>query len=196
MKKINVNAPVNSVRTTAARLLIALGLSGVMAVPAVAASVGKSATQGVQARNAQTLTGQVQSQRQPGQNAPELKVTYYTADPAKGGQVITTLTLTRPPRPQDRTGTQAPGSQDQADQPRPVNPIKAQAPAGAKFAVIQGGRGGGRVVDLSQVDQMGGPGMGGRGSRDGTGPRGSGSDQNNPNQNDQGQNDQNLPPSN
>ncbi|WP_293910759.1 hypothetical protein [Deinococcus sp.] len=202
---IKMTAHVNSARTTAARLLLALGLTGVMAVPAMAASVGNTAAQNIQARNGQIQPNQTQpdqtqnrrSQRQPGQNAPDLKVTYYTADPSKGGKIISTLTLTRPARPQGQTGSRraVPTPGETLARPRPVNPVVAQAPAGATFAVVQGGRGGERVIDLAQADQMGGPGMGGPGmggpgGRDG-GPRGSG-----PDQKGQGQQGQDSPPRN
>jgi hypothetical protein len=218
MNEIKMPAHINSARTAAARTLLALGLSGVMALPAMATSVGTSpvpsvqAVKGTQPQNGQTQNNQ-SNQGQPGrddraqgqQAAPTpLKVTYYTADPSKGGKVITTLTLTRPARPQDRTASQATvpapgktqpqtGNQTQGSQTRPVNPIVAQAPAGATFAVIQGGRGGERVIDLAQADQMRGPGMGGPGGGDG-GPRGMGPDGAGNGQNDR--NDQGPPPRN
>ena len=112
-------------------------------------------TQAQQARPSQTQNGQVQNgqrQRGPGQFAA-LQVSYYSADPLSGGKLLGSVTVQPPPRSAGQTGAANPPTQ---------NPLKAQAPAGAKFAVIEDDHGGARIIDLSQANQvMGGRGFGG-----------------------------------
>ena len=151
--------------------LLALGAAAALSVPALAAQTA----QGQTAQTAQSQTapgGRLQQNAQP----RALQVRYYSADPLSGGKLLATKTL--------QPGTT--GAQNQ-------NPLIAGAPSGAKFAVIADGRGGARIIDLSQADFVGGRGGfgGGRGGRDGgfgdhlggsrNGPGGNGP-QNRPNQ--------------
>ncbi|UWX65284.1 hypothetical protein [Deinococcus rubellus] len=94
-----------------------------------------------------------------------LKVSYYSGDPLEGGKLIGTVKL-MPPRQ-----AAAPGPAQAVGQRQ--NPLAAQAPAGARFAVIKDTRGGARIIDLSQMNQRmdGQGGRGGSRSQDGTPPQ-------------------------
>ncbi|AWN23509.1 hypothetical protein DKM44_09965 [Deinococcus irradiatisoli] len=161
----------NLASTRALRSLLLLGSVGVMGLPALAASAGNSAAQSTQAQRGQPQ-GQPQAPagqpgRQRGAPAMNLEVSYYSGDPLKGGKLITTLKLTPPqnqgaPALNRAPSTAADGQISPAAGQRPVNPVVAQAPAGATYAVIKDDHGGARIIDLSQADQMMG-GFGGRG---------------------------------
>ncbi len=172
----------NFAATRAARSLLLLGSVGVVGMPALAANVANSAqnkqTQTTQAQGNQTQAknqaGQAGMQQRGAAQAMNLEVSYYSGDPLKGGALLSTVKLTPP---QDQAGaartrsagnTQGAGKAAQnASTQRPVNPIVAQAPAGAKYAVIQDDHGGARIIDLSQADQMRGGGFGPRGGPQG-----------------------------
>ena len=102
------------------------------------------------------------NQARSNQTRQPLSVSYYSGDPLGGGKLISTLTLTPPAQGQGQRGQR--NQTPQAGQP-PQNPIQAQAPKGAKYAVIQDGHGGARIIDLTQMDA----GMGGRGGFGGPG---------------------------
>ncbi len=177
----------NKASSRAARALIVLGSIGVMGLPALAASVGTSAAQNIQAKNQakgapaqgtqnqnvpSPQRGQVQSnQPQSNQIRPPLSVSYYSGDPLKGGKLISTLTLTPPQPSQQAQGRQGQRNQTPQAGQAPQNPIQAQAPKGAKYAVIKDPHGGARIIDLAQMDA----GIGGRG-----GPNRQPGDQTNP----------------
>ncbi|WP_420594799.1 hypothetical protein [Deinococcus sp.] len=164
MRKISLfNSIPNSTSGKAARWLLALGSASVLALPLMA-SAQTTQTQTTPAQTTQTQNQQGQTKQgqsgKAGQNGPRgqrqsgpLQVSYYSADPLAGGKLISTVTVQPPQR-----GTQAQGTQATTQR---QNPLTAQAPAGAKFAVIKDDHGGARIIDLSQVGQMNGRGFGG-----------------------------------
>ena len=168
MRKISLFSSIpNSTSGKTARWLLALGSASVLALTLMASA---QTAQPTQAQSTQTQTTQAQStqtqnqQGQPGkvgQNGPRgqrqygpFQVSYYSADPLAGGKLISTVTL-QPPQ----QGTAQQQGQTAAAQRQ--NPLTAQAPAGAKFAVIKDDHGGARIIDLAQVGQMDGRGFGG-----------------------------------
>ncbi|MFC4453434.1 hypothetical protein [Deinococcus sonorensis] len=139
------------------RTLLALSVAGMIAAPSMAAGQGTPSTA--------TPTRPPAAQAAPRQGVPtSLQVSYYAGDPLAGGKLLQTVTL-KPPQQGagPMTSQQAPG-QPGAQQghrgtgatPDRQDPVHASAPAGATFAVIRDGRGGARIVDLSQPMQ--GPG--------------------------------------
>jgi len=153
-----------------ARMLLALAALGAVALPTLAASSAQKAQPAQSTRPTQSTTA---PNARP-QNVT-LKVSYYTGDPQKGGRLIRTLTLTRPP------GSQGQGQTAETPRARPEfgstagqaasrpNPIVDQAPKGATFAVIQDGQGGSRTIDLAHPDfGMKGPGGGDQTNRTST----------------------------
>lgn len=177
----------NDFKNRTVRTLIALTMGSVIALPAFAqSSAATTQTRPAQASPAAPTQRSQPPQAQPNQQVRQAPtVSYYTGDPLKGGRLISSVTLTLPQdqngrgqngagqgsRGQGQQGAAAPrqGAQTtpQTGTQRPTNPLLAQAPAGAKFAVLSGPRGDRRIVDLSQVDQMDDHMDGGRGGRGG-----------------------------
>ena len=185
----------NLASSRTARTLLMLASFSVLGLPTLAVSA-LSGSQVQPARTTQAQNTQAQKngtpapgnqvggnrpgqldQRDPADGMANLEVSYYSGDPLAGGKLIGTVRLTAPqgaptgPVAGNRTmANRAAGNQ--ASVPRP-NPLSAQAPAGAKFAVIRDGHGGARIIDLSRADQrMDGPaGRGGPRSQDGTPPQ-------------------------
>ena len=163
MRKISLfGSTPNSTSGKAARWLLTLGSASVLALPLMASA---QTAQPMQAQTTQAQNKQTQNQQgQPGktgQNGPRgqrqsgpLQVSYYSADPLSGGKLISTVTLQPPQQGTNQQQGQTAAAQRQ-------NPLTAQAPAGAKFAVIKDDHGGARIIDLAQADQMGGRGFGG-----------------------------------
>lgn len=186
----------NIASSHAARAFFVLASFSVLGLPTLAASAGSSAaqnapTQHVQAQrnggSALTQRSQAgQGQRSQGQRGQDqrgsagmtanLEVSYFSGDPLKGGKLTSTVKLTPSDRQNSPQG--APAQKGQANQTanalagQRVNPIMAQAPEGATFAVIQDPRGDARVIDLPQADSNGG--AVGRGGRGFGGPAGAG----------------------
>lgn len=169
-------------KTKTLRTVLVLGTLASLGLPALAASGGSTTAQAPRQntqqnstqQNAQPNTRQPGQGQQPGRQMTPLKVSYYDADPLRGGKLLGSVTLQPPTR---QAGTPGTGRTPAAGAQR-TNPLVAQAPKGAKFAVISDPRGGSRVIDLSQAAQdgpglRGGPGgdrgPGGRGGQDGPG---------------------------
>ena len=172
----------NSANSRAVRTLLVLASFSVLGLPTLAASAGSgSQTQALQEQKqaqkndtaGQGQTSQEPDQRGQGQmgqrgaadRTANLDVSYYSGDPLKGGKLISTVKLTPPPQ------TVPSGERQTAGQRQ--NPVAAQAPKNATFAVIKDARGGARIIDLAQLDQQQG-GQGGRGgprSQDGMPPQ-------------------------
>lgn len=119
------------------------------------------------------LHGPAQAQ---GPQHAALTVSYYAGNPAQGGRLLKTVTLPQPPRPDQagpnagkpegnaprpprpdaqRPGAERPGAKRPGERGHhrhgPLGLIKAQAPAGATFAVVKGEGGKTRVIDLNQA---------------------------------------------
>ena len=176
----------NSANSRATRTLLMLASFSVLGLPSLAAST-LSGSQG-QLTQAQNVQAQKQPQqsatpaqgnragqmnpRGPADRLANLEVSYYSGDPLAGGKLLGTVQLT-PPQGAPAgpvAGNRASGTQAAA--PRP-NPLAAQAPAGARFAVIRDDHGGARIIDLSQADQRmdGQAGRGGPRSQNGLPPQ-------------------------
>jgi len=165
----------NLASSRTARTLLMLASFSVLGLPTLAASAlsGSQVTQAQ--KNGTPAPGNQVGGNRPGQTNPRgpaddmanLEVSYYSGDPLAGGKLIGTVKLTPP-----QGAPTGPAAGNQASVPRP-NPLSAQAPAGAKFAVIRDGHGGARIIDLSRADQrMDDPaGRGGPRSQDGTPPQ-------------------------
>ena len=158
MRKISLfSSTPNSTSGKTARWLVALGSASVLALPLMA-SAQTTQAQPTQTQAQQDKSGNAARNEQGGQRqSGPMQVSYYSADPLAGGKLISTVTLQQPQRGANQQGqTQTAPAQRQ-------NPLVAQAPAGAKFAVIKDNHGGARIIDLSQADQMNGRGFGGPG---------------------------------
>lgn len=146
------------------RTVLVLSALASLGLPALAASAGSTTAQTPRQNTQQNA--QPNTRQQPGRGRadqgqrPAMQVRYYDADPLRGGKLLGTVTLQPPSRQADPPNAQR------------TNPLVAQAPKGAKFAVISGPRGDARVIDLSQAQD--GPGMRGGPGRHDRGPGGRG----------------------